>query len=125
MVTPAERGKLSALKEAGFTGYLIKPVRAASLAVRFLTADGFDNGGCGEPVETPDTTITGNGLRILCAEDNEINALLIRALLEKRSPADHGGKRHGSRRMLARSARGRHAVRSRADGPAYARNGRA
>jgi PAS domain S-box-containing protein len=83
MVTPAERGKLSALREAGFTGYLIKPVRAASLAARFLTADGFDNGACVEPVETPDTTITGNGLRILCAEDNEINALLIRALLEK------------------------------------------
>jgi CheY-like chemotaxis protein/anti-sigma regulatory factor (Ser/Thr protein kinase) len=83
MVTPVARGELAALKEAGFTGYLIKPVRAASLAARFLTADGFDNGVSGEPAETPETTIAPNGLSILCAEDNEINALLVRALLEK------------------------------------------
>jgi PAS domain S-box-containing protein len=83
MVTPVARGELATLKEAGFTGYLIKPVRAASLAARFLTADGFDNGVSGEPAETPETTIAPNGLSILCAEDNEINALLIRALLEK------------------------------------------
>jgi hypothetical protein len=83
MVTPVGRGELAALKEAGFTGYLIKPIRAASLAARFLTADGFDNGVSDEATETPETTIAGNGLSILCAEDNEINALLIRALLEK------------------------------------------
>ncbi|MGB8630050.1 MAG: response regulator [Xanthobacteraceae bacterium] len=83
MVTPVGRGELAALKEAGFTGYLIKPIRAASLAARFLTADGFDNSVSDEATETPETTIAGNGLSILCAEDNEINALLIRALLEK------------------------------------------
>jgi PAS domain S-box-containing protein len=83
MVTPAERGDLTALKEAGFTSYLIKPVRAGSLAARFLTADGFDNAASGEAAETPDTTTAGNGLSILCAEDNEINALLTPALLEK------------------------------------------
>jgi PAS domain S-box-containing protein len=83
MVTPAERGDLAALREAGFTDYLIKPVRAGSLAARFLTADGFDNAASGEAAETADATVAGNGLSILCAEDNEINALLIRALLEK------------------------------------------
>ena len=35
LITPAERPELAALKEAGFTGYLVKPVRAASLAARF------------------------------------------------------------------------------------------
>lgn len=83
MVTPAGRGDLAALRGAGFTGYLIKPVRAGSLAARFLTADGFDNAVSGDAAETADTTIAGNGLSILCAEDNEINALLTRVLLEK------------------------------------------
>ena len=35
LVTPAERHELAALRQAGFTGYLVKPVRAASLAARF------------------------------------------------------------------------------------------
>ena len=38
LITPAERGRLPALKEAGFTGYLVKPIRAASLQAR-LAAD--------------------------------------------------------------------------------------
>jgi len=82
MVTPAARGELTALKEAGFTGYLIKPVRAASLAARFLIADGFDSGAPGETAEAQGSA-PGNGLSILCVEDNEINALLVRAMLEK------------------------------------------
>ena len=45
LVTPAMRTELAALKEAGFTGYLIKPVRAASLAARLSTNDGFESGG--------------------------------------------------------------------------------
>src|SRR6185503_7472277 len=35
LVTPAERHELPDLKAAGFTGYLVKPVRVASLAARF------------------------------------------------------------------------------------------
>ena len=38
LVTPAMRSELAGLKQAGFTGYLIKPVRAASLAARFVDA---------------------------------------------------------------------------------------
>ena len=83
MVTPAARGELATLKEAGFTGYLIKPVRAASLAARFLTAEGFDNSAPAETAEKPGEAPSDDGLSILCVEDNEINALLTRALLEK------------------------------------------
>ena len=36
-----------------------------------------------EPAEAPDEQPAGNGLSILVAEDNEINALLVRALLVK------------------------------------------
>ena len=77
------RNELAALKEAGFTGYLIKPVRAVSLAARFAADDAFDPGAAIEPAETPSAAPASGGLSILVAEDNEINALLARALLVK------------------------------------------
>jgi CheY-like chemotaxis protein len=84
LVTPATRGELAELKAAGFTGYLIKPVRAASLAARLSSADGFDAASeAAEPIATRGAAAPGNGLAILVAEDNEINALLARALLVK------------------------------------------
>ncbi len=43
LITPAERHELPALKDAGFTGYLVKPVRAASLAARFAAEDSFES----------------------------------------------------------------------------------
>ena len=70
------------------------------------------------PAATPPVP---NGLSILVAEDNEINALLARALLDKARPSpDHRDQRRGRGRSLARRARGRHAVRPRADGRAHA-----
>ena len=83
LVTPAMRNELAALKAAGFTGYLIKPVRAASLAARFSTDDAFDPGAATEIPEAPGAAQPGGGLSILVAEDNDINALLARALLVK------------------------------------------
>jgi PAS domain S-box-containing protein len=83
LVTPAMRAELAALKDARFTGYLIKPVRAASLAARFSSDDVFDAGAATELVDAPSIAPGGNGLSILVAEDNEINALLARALLVK------------------------------------------
>ncbi len=82
LIRPTERHELPALKAAGFTGYLVKPVRMASLAAR-LTADAvFDD----IPAEIAGGAVaapTGNGLSILVVEDNEINALLARALLAR------------------------------------------
>jgi PAS domain S-box-containing protein len=83
LVTPAMRHELTALKDSGFTGYLIKPVRAASLAARFAPDDAFDHGPISEHIETPSIAPETEGLLILVAEDNEINALLARALLAK------------------------------------------
>jgi PAS domain S-box-containing protein len=83
LVTPAMRNELAALKEAGLTGYLIKPVRAASLAARFAADEAFDPGVTIEPPDPSDELPSGKSLSILVAEDNEINALLARALLEK------------------------------------------
>ena len=83
LVTPAMRHDLPALKEAGFTGYLIKPVRAVSLAARFAPDDDFDQSAADEAIETPSIAPDHEGLSLLVAEDNDINALLARALLEK------------------------------------------
>ncbi len=126
LVTPAERNELSSLKAAGFTGYLIKPVRASSLAARFAADDAFDHGAPIEAPETPAAAPAAGGLSILVAEDNEINALLVRALLaEARSSSDDGRHRQGRHRLLAGGARRRHAVRSHSDGFAHAGHGRA
>jgi CheY-like chemotaxis protein len=82
LVTPDARNELSAHKESGFAAYLIKPVRAASLAARFGEAhNNIDDAVVGEqgsPERGPES-----GLSILVAEDNDINALLARALLER------------------------------------------
>jgi PAS domain S-box-containing protein len=86
LVTPGDRHELAALQAAGFTGYLIKPVRAASLAARFAGEDAFEREpAAADLVEVPLVPAPGavSGLAILVAEDNDINALLARALLVK------------------------------------------
>ncbi len=85
LIQPTERHELPALKAAGFTGYLVKPVRAASLAARLNDDDDFEH----SPVEVAAESGAsaplndGKGLSVLVAEDNEINALLARALLTR------------------------------------------
>ena len=82
LLTPADRHELADLKAAGFTGYLVKPVRVASLAARFTATETADAGMADEFVaKTADTPRAG--LAVLVAEDNEINALLARALLHR------------------------------------------
>lgn len=84
LLTPEQRGRIDRLKAAGFSGYLIKPLRAASLVAQVLQADASG----AAPVEAPahDDRIAGavaHGVRVLLAEDNPINALLARTLLER------------------------------------------
>ncbi len=87
LLKPSERHEMSSLRAAGFNGYLIKPVRAASLAARLRATDEFEHA-LAEAVDdnnaaakAADLQNKGHGLSILVAEDNEINALLARALL--------------------------------------------
>ena len=85
LIRPAERHELPALKAAGFTGYLVKPVRAASLAARFGAEDAFEHSSIELAAEASEAISDGGnkGLSILVAEDNDINALLARALLTR------------------------------------------
>ncbi len=85
LITPAARHALGALKTAGFTGYLVKPVRAISLAARLAgERDGFEPAR-GETLDAAAMQIdaANGGLAILIAEDNDINALLVQALLKR------------------------------------------
>jgi PAS domain S-box-containing protein len=85
LIRPTERHELPALKAAGFTGYLVKPVRAASLAARLANDDTFEHSPTEIAAETAEASAAtdNKGLSILVAEDNEINALLARALLTR------------------------------------------
>jgi CheY-like chemotaxis protein len=83
LVTPEERGRIPSLRRSGFDGYLIKPLRRRSLAIRVLAVMGR-----GAPSHAPGEDERAQpaaavGARILLAEDNPINALLARALLER------------------------------------------
>ena len=86
LIRPADRHDLPALKARGFTGYLVKPVRAASLAARLTVEDAFEQvpaEAVDAGAETSGAAARGKGLSILIAEDNDINALLARALLTR------------------------------------------
>ena len=87
MFTPATRQELQPTAASAFTGYLVKPLRAASLA-RLTAAPEIVSPSLGGEAEvetavdvTPTAAPPRKGLSILVAEDNEINALLMRSLL--------------------------------------------
>jgi PAS domain S-box-containing protein len=86
MFTPTTRHELT--PSSAFTGYLVKPLRAASLAARLsatveVVAPNLATDALIEPrAETPAAKST-KGFSILVAEDNEINALLMRSLLSR------------------------------------------
>ena len=92
MVTPSTRHELQAPGAAAFTGYLVKPLRAASIAARLTSPegdlaplqgiDGLADCDALDETEAP-TTAPVQSLSILVAEDNEINALLMRSLLTR------------------------------------------
>lgn len=82
VLTPQEdRAALDAYRAAGVDGWLIKPLRPAAVLERLAliasaAAHSPDTDERGRPVAAP-------GLRVLMAEDNPVNALLARALLER------------------------------------------
>jgi PAS domain S-box-containing protein len=91
LIVPEARGRLEDLRALGFSGYLVKPMRQSSLAER-LSAPNEDSG----PVPVVQLNAVAPksrtlaepppfvGKRILVAEDNPINAMLIRELLQRR-----------------------------------------
>ena len=88
LLTPDQRDRIPKLKAAGL-GYLIKPLRRASLIAQVLAARPANQAEIVQPATPPaheDDRIApaaAPGVRVLLAEDNPINALLARALLER------------------------------------------
>ena len=81
LLAPDQRDRIARYRRSGFAGYLIKPLRRASVTERVLIA-----AGAGAPAAPPRederiATAAAPGARILLVEDNPINALLARALL--------------------------------------------
>jgi PAS domain S-box-containing protein len=94
MVTPEARNKLPELTAMGFDAYLVKPVRQLTLAnyvrvgTNAMSADPI--GSEAAPLPLPAAAVENPrrpgpvSLRILLAEDDPINSLLVRELLRRR-----------------------------------------
>ena len=85
LLTPDRRDAIAHLKQDGFAGYLIKPVRAASLAAA-MQADAFVGAIDATAADMADAATDADSapsLSILVGEDNPINALLARTLLTR------------------------------------------
>ncbi|MEZ5914399.1 MAG: response regulator [Parvularculaceae bacterium] len=83
LLSPNERGGIDQLRNAGFDGYLIKPVRQSTL-MREIAHGGRSvetaNAGCDSKSDQP---AVDRALRVLLAEDNQINAVLATALIRR------------------------------------------
>ena len=86
LLAPEARGRIEAFRAQGYAGYLIKPLRRASLAERVLAvarpAASTPAIGASRTDERADPAAPA-GLRVLLAEDNAVNAMLARALLTR------------------------------------------
>ena len=85
-IDPGERGDIPDFRASGFNGYLVRPVRPLSALTQLFERPG-------EAQATPADTAMASAqptvsepvteLSVLLAEDNDINALLARTVLEK------------------------------------------
>ncbi|RZJ04422.1 MAG: response regulator [Brevundimonas sp.] len=89
LLKPSERDLIARYKGAGFHGYLIKPLRRASVAERVLAAAGTRapmQPGLPPPPPPEDdrvATTRFSGTRVLLVEDNPVGALLAATLLRR------------------------------------------
>jgi len=78
LLSPEERDGIAACRAAGFAGYLIKPLRRASLVERVLTVGKTASVEDDRIAPPPAAPPSANGVRVLLAEDNPVNAMLAR-----------------------------------------------
>jgi PAS domain S-box-containing protein len=85
LVNVLSRAGLTALRELGYTTYLVRPVRPKSLLEQLnLTPDPSTAPPAAARLEQPATEKpTTAPLRILLAEDNDINALLVERIMDR------------------------------------------
>ncbi len=87
LLKPSERELIARYRSVGFHGYLIKPLRRASLVERVLAAAPNSGTSSAPPAPPPEDDrvlpIRFAGTRILLAEDNPVGALLAKTLLKR------------------------------------------
>jgi CheY-like chemotaxis protein len=84
LLRPADRDLIGRYRGAGWAGYLIKPLRRASLAERTLAATRGAAGPAAAPVDDDRVAPAGRfSARVLLVEDNPVGALLARTLLTR------------------------------------------
>jgi CheY-like chemotaxis protein len=83
LLAGGERERLAACRNAGYAGFLIKPLRRASLAERVLIAAGAPSASPAVPEDERMAVAAAPSARVLLVEDNPVNALLARALLSR------------------------------------------
>ncbi len=82
LFSPFERRAFGQNSLGGFDGWLVKPVRSGSLIAR-ISGDGATALRDDRSGEATRVALPRRGLRVMIAEDNEINALLARKHLER------------------------------------------
>ena len=85
LLKPSERDLIARYRSVGFHGYLIKPLRRASLVERVLAASACETvAPRGAPPEDDRVVpVRFAGTRVLLVEDNPVGALLARTLLRR------------------------------------------
>jgi PAS domain S-box-containing protein len=86
IVDPSERSDIPWLREQGFDGYLVRPIRPLSLLTQLfgtLDAEREPTALLALAAAQRKTAPAGRRPSVLLAEDNDINALLARTVLEK------------------------------------------
>lgn len=83
LLAPEERDRIARYRSSGFCGYLIKPLRRASLAERVSAALRVEADAAVAAEDDRIAPAAAPGARVLLVEDNPVNALLARTLLAR------------------------------------------
>jgi len=87
LIEPASRPTLPAFKASGFDAYLVRPARPSSIVTQLLLRTGAQRSGSTTPkhsAHNPSSSVhEHDGIRVLLAEDNDINALLATRMVER------------------------------------------
>lgn len=107
LIPQERRDLIETWRQSGAAGYLIKPLRRASLVERVVLA--ASDAAAAAPAipaandERAESRAPATGIRVLLAEDNPVNALLAKALL-KRAGCDVIGVATGAEALAALQA---------------------